>query len=152
MRVNFTDDAGDEESVTSTATATMAERPNTPATGSPTINGTPQVGETLTGDVSGIADADGLTNVSYEYEWLTGAGSSVTKIAGATASIYLLSASDEGATIQVRVSFTDDAGYEEELTSTETAAVTFAIEQQVANTRATGSLTVSGTARFGERR
>ena len=36
---------------------------NSPATGAPTISGTPQVGETLTADTSGIADADGLTIV-----------------------------------------------------------------------------------------
>ena len=28
-----------------------------------------QVGETLTADTTGIADADGLTNVSYSYQW-----------------------------------------------------------------------------------
>ena len=36
---------------------------NSPATGAPTISGTAQVGETLTADKSGIADADGLSNV-----------------------------------------------------------------------------------------
>ena len=46
--------------------------PNTPATGSPTISGTPQVGRTLTLDISAIADADGLTNASYTYlyQWI----------------------------------------------------------------------------------
>ena len=43
---------------------------NSPATGAPTISGTAQVGETLTADTSGIADADGLSNVQYEYQWL----------------------------------------------------------------------------------
>ena len=46
--------------------------PNTPATGSPTISGTPEVGQTLTLDISSIADAEGLTNASYTYlyQWL----------------------------------------------------------------------------------
>ena len=46
--------------------------PNTPATGAPTISGTPQVGRTLTLDIASIADADGLTNASYTYlyQWL----------------------------------------------------------------------------------
>ena len=38
----------------------------TAATGTPTISGTPQVGETLTADTSGIADEDGLENVSVQ--------------------------------------------------------------------------------------
>ena len=37
---------------------------NTPATSAPTINGTPQVEQTLTADTSSIADEDGLTSVS----------------------------------------------------------------------------------------
>ena len=47
---------------------------NTRATGSPTIGGTPQVGQTLTVDTSGISDADGLTHASYTwlYQWLRG--------------------------------------------------------------------------------
>ena len=40
---------------------------NTPATGSPTISGTPEVGQTLTLDISAVADAEGLTNASYTY-------------------------------------------------------------------------------------
>ena len=43
---------------------------NSPATGAPTISGTAQVGETLTANTSGIADADGLSNVQYQYQWL----------------------------------------------------------------------------------
>ena len=46
--------------------------PNTPATGSPTINGTPEVGQTLTLDISSIADAEGLNyaDYTYMYQWL----------------------------------------------------------------------------------
>ena len=40
------------------------------ATGLPTITGTAQVGYTLTADTSAIMDADGLTNVSYTYQWI----------------------------------------------------------------------------------
>ena len=46
----------------------MAVKPNTAPTGLPTISGTAQVDETLTADTSGIADEDGLTNVSYSYQ------------------------------------------------------------------------------------
>ena len=119
VQVSFTDDADNEETLTSAATAVVAAKPNSPATGAPTISGTDQVGETLTADTSGIADADGLTNVSYSYQWLADDAA----IAGATGLTYTLVAADEGKAIKVRVSFTDDAGNEETLTSEATAAV-----------------------------
>ena len=89
---------------------------NTPATGGPAISGTARVGETLTADTSGIADEDGLTNVS-SYQWVA----DDTDIDGATDSTYTLSEDDVGKTINVRVTFTDDAGNEESLTSAATA-------------------------------
>ena len=90
---------------------------NTPATGGPAISGMARVGETLTADTSGIADEDGLTNVSYSYQWVA----DDTDIDGATDSSYTLSEDDVGKTINVRVSFEDDAGNEESLTSAATA-------------------------------
>ena len=123
VRVFFTDDPGNEESLTSLATAGVASRPNSPANGAPTISGTVQLGETLTASTSGIADEDGLTNVSYLYQWVRNDGSADSDIAGATASTYELNAADEGKTIKVRVSFTDDAGNDETLTSQPTATV-----------------------------
>ncbi len=119
VQVSFTDDAGNDETLTSAATAAVAPRPNTPATGAPTISGAVQVEETLTADTSGITDEDGLTNVSFSYQWLA----DDTDISGATASRYTLVDSDEGKAIKIRVSFTDDAGNAESLTSLATAAV-----------------------------
>ena len=92
---------------------------NTPATGEPTISGTPQVNETLTADTSAISDEDGLTNVSYQYQWLR----DDADIAGQTSSTYRLVAADEGRTIKVRVTFSDDAGNAESLTSTATTPI-----------------------------
>ena len=136
VRVTFTDDDGYQESLTSAATEPVAARPNTEATGAPTISGTPQVGETLTADVSGIGDEDGLTNVSYRYQWLAGG----SDISGATGSSHLLTAGEQGQTIQVKVSFTDDADNTESLTSAATLAVA-----AKPNTAATGEPTISGT-------
>ena len=123
VKVTFTDDAGHEETLTSTATASVEARPNSPATGAPTISGTVQVGETLTASTSGIADTDGLTNVSYSYQWTRNDGSTDTDIQDATGSSYTLVDADEGKTIKVQVSFTDDAGHEETLTSAASASV-----------------------------
>ena len=97
--------------------------PNTPATGAPTITGAAQVGETLTADTTGIADDDGLDNAIFAYQWLAGDA----EINRATASIYTLVAANAGKPIKVRVSFTDDAGNEEELTSAATGAVAAAV-------------------------
>ena len=119
MRVTFTDDADNEETLTSEATVAVAAAPNREATGLPLINGTPQVGETLTADTSAIVDEDGLTNVSYRYQWTAGG----SDIAEATGSIYTMTASEQGQTIQVKVTFTDDRNNAETLTSVATVAV-----------------------------
>ena len=144
VRVSFTDDRGYEETLTSAAT-TAVTRPNSPATGAPTISGTAQVDETLTADISGIADADGLTSVSYSYQWIANDASADTDISGQTGSTYSLVSADVGKTIRVRVSFTDDRGHEENLVSAATTAV-----QPRPNSPATGAPTISGTAQVGE--
>ena len=97
---------------------------NAPATGAPAISGTPQVGETLEADTSGIGDDDGLTAVSYDYQWIrTNSRGADTDIWGATGSSYTESEADLGKTIKVRVSFTDDAGSEESVKSAATVPV-----------------------------
>ena len=145
VRVSFTDDASNDETLTSAATAAVSAAPNTPATGAPTITGTAQVGQTLTADTTAIVDADGLTNVSYTYQWIRVDGGTETNIASATASTYTLVAADLGTTIKVTVSFTDDASNAETLTSAATAAVSAA-----ANNLATGAPTITGTAQVGQ--
>ena len=122
VKVSFTDADGFAESVTSAATAAVSAAPaaaNSPATGLPTITGTTQVEQTLTADTSAIADEDGLSNVSYDYQWMA-AGSNID---GATGSTYTLTASQQGQTIRVRVHFSDDSGNSETLTSAATVAV-----------------------------
>ena len=101
-----------------------APPPNTPATGAPTISGAAQVSETLTADTSGIADVDGLSGVTFSYQWVSNDGTTDTDIQAATDSTYTLLAADEGKTIKVRVSFTDDGGFDESLTSAPTDTVT----------------------------
>ncbi|MDE2940721.1 MAG: hypothetical protein OXR67_17655 [Chloroflexota bacterium] len=92
---------------------------NSPATGAPSISGKAQVGETLTADTSGISDADGLNNATFSYRWLA----DDANISEATGSSYTLAAAEEGKQVKVSVSFTDDAGNYETLTSAATAAV-----------------------------
>ena len=143
VRVSFTDDAGNDETLTSAATDAVAAAPqaNSPATGAPAITGTVQVGETLTADTSGIADENGLSTVSYSYQWLA----DDAEIAAATGSTYTLTDSNEGKAIKVRVSFTDDANNQETLTSPATDGVA-----AQPNNPATGAPAISGTAQVGE--
>ena len=96
---------------------------NSPATGTPTISGSVQVGQTLTVDTSGIADEDGSDNATFTYQWVRIDGTTDSDIRGSTGSTYTLTSDDEGKTIKVRVSFNDDVGNEESLTSTATSAV-----------------------------
>ena len=100
--------------------APWTSSPLSPATGAPTINGTARVGESLTASTSDIADADGLANASFTYQWLA----ADVDISGATGSSYTVVTADAGKVIKVTVSFTDDAGNEESVTSAATAAVT----------------------------
>ena len=96
---------------------------NSPATGAPSISGTVQVGETLTANTPGIADDDGLVNATYSYQWVANDGGAETDISGATDNTYTLEADDEGKTIKVRVTVTDDAGNETTLSSGATDTV-----------------------------
>ena len=145
VRVSFTDDANNAESLTSAATAAVAAAANRAATGLPTIGGTAQVGETLTVSTSDIADSDGLTNATFTYQWIKlDSNLNDSDISGATSSTYTLVTGDADTGIKVRVSFTDDRGNTESLT-TESALIVTA-----ANSPATGAPTITGTARVGE--
>ena len=145
VRVTFTDDAGNEETLTSHAVlGTALTTSNSPATGAPTISGTAQVGETLTADTTGIADEDGLTDVSYGYQWLA----DDANIQGATDSSYALADSDEGKAIKVRVSFTDDATNAETLTSAPTVAVAAAPVPLTVSLTVAAPATHDGSAEF----
>ena len=122
IRVRVT--AADKDT-TSTYTVTVTR------VGAPTITGTTQVGETLTVDTSGITDPDGLDNPDYSYQWVQTDGSKDSDIAGATGTIYVLTAEDQGKTIRVRVSFTDDKGNTETRTSLATPEVPVLLTAEV---------------------
>ena len=122
VKVSFTDDRKNVETLTSAATAAVTARPNNPATGAPTISGTAQAGQTLTASTTGIADADGLDDPDFEYQWLA----DDANIQDATGETYEVTDADVGKTIKVKVTFTDDRKNVETLTSVATAVVTAA--------------------------
>ena len=87
------------------------------------IGGVAEVGQVLSADVAGIDDDNGLDNAEFSYQWLRSDGGDYTDIEDATGPTYTLVADDEGKTIKVKVSFTDDEGNAESLTSDPTGEV-----------------------------
>ena len=129
VRVIATNTVGDSEpsevvsgTPTSPSTAGQNIAANSPAKGAPSIQGTPEVGQTLSAVTTNIADDDGLQDIVFSYQWLA----DDVEISGADGATYILTSDDLGKAINVRVDFTDNAGNEESLTSAPTAAVTAA--------------------------
>ena len=119
---------------------------STPATGAPVIAGAAQINEKLSADARGIADGDGITNARFDYQWIRSDGTTDTDIEGATGRTYNIGFVDEGKTIKVRVSFTDDSGNAEAVTSAPTNTV-----PSEYNSPPTGAPTISGTAQVGQK-
>ena len=95
---------------------------NSPAEGAPTISGTPQVGGTVEAGIGDIADADGLPDdfpEDYTFQWLRvdADGVSNETAIGADVEAIRLAELDAGKKVKVKVSFTDDGGNVESLTS-----------------------------------
>ena len=102
----------------------MRMRSNAPATGNPAIQGTPKGGHGLSADVSSIEDANGIAPDSFHYEWLVNDGATETTVnKGYAAKSYAPHDRDAGKTIRLRVTFKDQDGYSESLTSLPTAPV-----------------------------
>ena len=89
---------------------------NSPATGVPTYSGGQFVGDTLTADISDIADLNGIPpTTEFSYQWSRGFPSQGrdTDIPGATGQTYELTEDDVGQYIFVTASFRDQKGYPE---------------------------------------
>ena len=93
MKVTASD--GNGGSVSDTFDIVVSAAANNAAMGAPTITGTAQVGETLTAVTTGITDADGLTSVTYTYQWIRANGTEAD-IASANSSTYILIAAEPG--------------------------------------------------------
>ena len=96
----------------------IREHVDFPPTGQVTIDGAFAENEVLTANTSAIEDANGLTGVSYSYQW---GRSNCTDsandgdIIGATGSTRTLTATDVTCALSVKVTFEDDVGFEHEL-------------------------------------
>ena len=125
----------------------LAQQGNTPATGAPRIEGAMQLDERLTVCTwRCIDDADGMTHPNFSYQWIRRDGTTDTDINGATSGSYTIVAADVGKTLKVRVSFEDDEGNTETLTSAATATIS-----AQRNSPATGAPVINGTAQVGQK-
>ena len=136
-KVSYTDDGGTSESVMSAATSAVTSVNDNP-TGTVSITGTATEGQVLTVDTSNLADEDGLA--AFSYQWLRGDAD----ITGATSETYTLAQADVGAAISARVSYTDNGGTAESVTSSATGSIINV------NDAPSGSITISGTASEGQ--
>ena len=107
----------------------VATEPNQAATGSPTIEGTLRVGQTLTAKTDLIRDGNGLSSPGWTYQWrrASTAAGTFADIAGATSSTYELVDADLDQYIRVRVDFTDDDSNAETSTSDSSGPVGAAV-------------------------
>ena len=127
VAVNFTDDSGTPEALTSApypSSATIASGVNSAATGMPDVSGETRLGGVLVASTRNIADANGLTRAqagdsgfAYRYQWIRVDGGNGSEISGATSRSYDVTSHDVGKTLKVKVSFSDDHGHAEERTS-----------------------------------
>jgi hypothetical protein len=137
VQVSYTDGQGTSETLTSASTSTVTNV-NSEPTGRLEITGTTAQSETLTADTSSIADADGLGALSYQ--WMRDG----TKITGETNSTYTTVNADVGAKLSATVTYTDQQGTSETVTSASTSAIANK------NDTPTGSVTLSGEAIEGQ--
>ncbi|WP_137920036.1 peroxidase family protein [Hydrogenophaga sp. 2FB] len=112
------------ENVYSAATSVVGAT-NDAAVGQPTISDTtPTEGQTLTAATLGISDADGMVGVVFSYQWqqavntgVGGGGAGFTNIAGATLQTFTPGAAQVNRELRLQVSFTDNGGTVETVTS-----------------------------------
>ena len=124
----------------------ILKRTSHPATGKPVITGVLETGLTASVYTSDITDENGLTGVSYSYQWVRVDGTDETDILGTDDRRYTLTAVDVGKRLKVKVSFTDDAGFSEMLTSDASTEVAAAADYIISNLSETsdGNVPVQG--------
>ncbi|VVP39361.1 peroxidase family protein [Pseudomonas fluorescens] len=109
VRAVYQDGAGTLEIVDSSA--------NNAPTAGPTVTGLLVQNQVLTADTSTIVDVDGLSNPQFTFQWQATNGVSFVDIAGATSNTFTLGQDQVGDQVRVVVSYVDDFGVAESVTS-----------------------------------
>ena len=135
-RVSYSDGFGFAESVISSGTSTITNL-NDDVSGTISVVGTLEENRTLSVDTNSLTDEDGLGEFFYQWK------SDDESIFGATSGSFKLTQSEVGKSISVSVSFTDDYGGVEQVTSTATSAV------QNLNNAPAGVVSLDGIASMG---
>ena len=155
LRIDFTDNDGFSESVTSfpwpaRSDPVIAPAPNTAATGTPTISGTANVGQALTAAQGTVADGDGINTSTIAYKWLRCDidGNNCNTQMG-TGTTYALTSSEHRRRILVRMEFTDNRSNAESRDSAPWPASTSTPIATAGNAAATGAPAITGTGRLG---
>ena len=139
----FTFSVSDGTAFSATATATVSvTQVNDAATGRPTISASPsrpslEVNTGLVAITRAVRDVDGVPS-SFTYQWNRHDAGTDTPIVSATSSFYLTTLDDIGERITVTISFTDNDGNAERVTSLPTQPVVRG------NSPPTGILTIDG--------
>jgi len=107
---------------------------NSAPSGSIAITGALEEKQTLTADTSSLADEDGLG--TFNYQWLRDG----TAIAGATTSTYTTTELDVDRALSVTVSYTDEYGTVETITSASSGTIANVIPTIISSTHRTSIL------------
>ncbi|HYS27287.1 MAG TPA: peroxidase family protein [Vicinamibacterales bacterium] len=126
VAARFTDFDGFDEVVRSAPSAPVLNV-NDPPVGAPTLStATPQELEPLSASAAGITDADGLVGVTFNFQWqqaTTAVGAPFNNIAGATQQTFTPAQAQVNGILRVVVSYTDNHGTRESVTSGATGVV-----------------------------
>ncbi len=134
VTAGYTDGGGTTESVTSSATATVANVNDLP-TGTVSITGTVSKDQVLTAS-NNLADADGLGTITYTWK--------ANGITIGTGTTYTLTQAEVGKTITATATYTDGYGNPESVASNATSTVT------AVNSAPTGVVVITGTFKQGQ--
>jgi len=133
VNAQYTDLDGFNENITSLNTNTIND------IGIITISGTNKQNETLT---ASIDDSNGISG-TVTYQWIRVNGATETNIENSNNANYILQRDDSGNTIKVNAIYTDNNGFNENITSAETSII-YRADNVV------GTVTVSGFTSVGQ--
>jgi Ca2+-binding RTX toxin-like protein len=123
---SYTDSLGTAETVTSAATAAVANVNDVPTGAAVVTDLTPQEGVASTVTTGTIADGDGLVGVTFNHQWqqnALGGGGAYSNIAGATGSTFTPAQAQVNRRLRVVTSFVDNHGTSQVVTSAVTGVV-----------------------------
>jgi hypothetical protein len=133
VNAQYKDLDGFDENITSLNTNTIND------IGVITVSGTTKQNETLT---AFIDDVNGISG-TITYQWIRVDGATETNIVNSNNANYVLQRDDSGNTIKVNAIYTDNNGFNENITSTETSIISRA-------DNVIGTVTISGLTSIGQ--